>query len=637
MITTAIGLSSCEDFIYVDQSLVVEESDTYKDWIDYRSSTLGLYALQQDLVEQLIILGELRGDLLKVTDNTDQDLIEIQNFEISENNKYASANNFYRLIAACNTLIRALERNHPEVLEDNPAVNDYHRIYGEALCMRGWVHFNAARIYGKVPYIPDELTSYKAIIEYVSNPESEFYVDTGRYVYEINGLDIKDVSDTVYYRVDTVFIDTVHFETYPQRFVDMQTIVDNVTYDLTERLNYVGVQHGLKDEVNDDSWEAIIWTEYSKDYLLGQMALTIGDISAAYQYLYPILFNKEHISTGSADIRFGLDDRLGGTSWKRIHTQIDVYEHIYTLWFGNTSQQTHNLQNLFDNEPSNWYYLKPTRKAVHLWETEWIGQSPQPHILWNQNTGTMNTLSNYGTPGDYARGPNVSYVYKKDGEIFTNSQIALMLAYKKAHREIALADLMQGVDTLVNKYSIGKYEFDNDHFVSLFRAASAHLYAAEICTYLEYFNESGARKDRTYTAQGYLDGAYRGISAQLGVRGRVGLTRKFIELGYAVLQDPFTNEPLGIKKLSVNGIPDLNLQRKYFEEVVLLERAKELAFEGERFYDIMRIAKRRGDPAFLANMIADAEGKYSSDTKEVIRAKLMDENNWYVPFFIAEN
>ena len=31
---------------------------------------------------------------------------------------------------------------------------------------------------------------------------------------------------------------------------------------------------------------------------------------------------------------------------------------------------------------------------------------------------------------------------------------------------------------------------------------------------------------------------------------------------------------------------------------------RELAFEGERFYDLMRVAQRRGDNAYLADRIA---------------------------------
>jgi hypothetical protein len=64
----------------------------------------------------------------------------------------------------------------------------------------------------------------------------------------------------------------------------------------------------------------------------------------------------------------------------------------------------------------------------------------------------------------------------------------------------------------------------------------------------------------------------------------------------------------------------------WVENKIIEECALETAFEGNRFHDLMRIALRRGDPSFLANKVAE---KYS-DNKEAIRAKLMDENNWYI-------
>ena len=61
--------------------------------------------------------------------------------------------------------------------------------------------------------------------------------------------------------------------------------------------------------------------------------------------------------------------------------------------------------------------------------------------------------------------------------------------------------------------------------------------------------------------------------------------------------------------------------------MLLDEKAREMAFEGERFYDLVRIAKRRGDPAVLADRVA---GKFSGAKAEQIREHLMDEHNWYI-------
>ena len=630
-------LSGCEKLVYLDQPLVLTDDENFKDWVDYRSAELGLYALQQNLAEQLIILGELRGDLIKVSADADADLIEIQNFDVSPTNKYASANNFYKLISACNALIRTLEMNHPEVLDENSSGNDYNRIYGEVLCMRGWAYFNAARIYGKIPYIPEQLTDYKDVVDYVMNPDVSFYVDSGRYMYDINGLDIIELNDTVIFPVDTVYIDTVRFETYSRRFVDLRTIVDNVTADLTKRVKYVGVEYGNKDNISADEWKAIIWTDYSKAFLLGQMALTVGNINAALNYFNPILFNYDYLNVTNSKIRFGLDDALAKDNWSSIFKTININEHIFTMWFGKKELQTHNLQRLFDNSGTNLFHLKPTLKAVHLWETEWLGQRPVPSALWNGTSITP--LINVGTPGDFYRGYGTSYVYKNGDEILSKEEVSVMLALKQNKKYIELENMMRNVDTLVYKYTRDLYA--NDAFVPLYRASAVHLYAAEICLYSQYYATGGGKIFRVSQAPQYLNGTYNRNSSQLGVRGRVSLAEKPLDIDVLVLQDPFTNQITGkrdfVAESGGNSVKELELKRLYYEKVILDERGKELAFEGERFYDIIRIAQKHNDPSYLANTIADAPGKYSSETRAAIRAKLMNEDNWYIPFYLVDS
>jgi hypothetical protein len=60
------------------------------------------------------------------------------------------------------------------------------------------------------------------------------------------------------------------------------------------------------------------------------------------------------------------------------------------------------------------------------------------------------------------------------------------------------------------------------------------------------------------------------------------------------------------------------------------ERAREMAFEGERFYDLMRVAKRRNDPAYLASKVS---AKYPEGQREQIYNFLLSEENWYIPYF----
>ena len=65
----------------------------------------------------------------------------------------------------------------------------------------------------------------------------------------------------------------------------------------------------------------------------------------------------------------------------------------------------------------------------------------------------------------------------------------------------------------------------------------------------------------------------------------------------------------------------------YIEDMIITEMALEGAFEGYRYYDLMRVALRRNDPAYLADPIS----KRSGQQDDALRALLMDQKNWYLP------
>ena len=71
----------------------------------------------------------------------------------------------------------------------------------------------------------------------------------------------------------------------------------------------------------------------------------------------------------------------------------------------------------------------------------------------------------------------------------------------------------------------------------------------------------------------------------------------------------------------------VNYQIPLVEDLIVNEMALEGAFEGYRFYDLMRVALRRGDPSYLADPVSRRNG--SPD--ESLRSILMDTKNWYLP------
>lgn len=598
-----VFLPSCDTFLNPDQELNVTKSQLFDDWYEYRAVAMGLYGLQQKLVEQLVVLGELRGDLLTVTPNANADLIEIYNFQPSKTNKYADPTNFYKLISATNSFINTLKTNYPEVLDKKAAVTNYDRLYGEALCMRAWAYFNAVRIYGKIPVIHESLTSIKEIEEYLNS--SSTYVDKVSIVFGQDG-----------FKNDTTKNKQIVLE---KQFYDLDMVIKVFTKQLLDEVKAVGVNHSIDN--NDKSWEVTVWNTFAWNALLGQMFLTSGDLTQAAKHLNNIAFAT------SDNYRYQLDNSFANALWKNIFTSIDSREHIFTLWFNKANQQQNDFQNLFEPWKPHSYMLKPTKAAVHYWETIWRNYS----LNLNTNNPKLTKLNPFqkGIPSDFSRGFGTSYLYYKNGEAVS----AMPMLYMKMENDVrSYTSYMDGVDTIVYKYSIGKTPYDQDANFIVYRAGGIQLYLAEIYTWWAYMQNGIIRTFTTNALNIVNDGSHYDILGnrrQLGIRGRVGFTGVYggISVGNInYVHNPFTNEVAGYIDLS----GDLLSKQYYLEELILDERARELAFEGERFYDLIRVAKRRNDPSFLAKKVS---AKFPSAQRQAIYNRLLNEKNWYINIY----
>jgi starch-binding outer membrane protein, SusD/RagB family len=604
LLVPLLFFNSCKDFFEPDQEINITEDKLFDDWYEYRSVAMGMYGLQQRLVEQLLILGELRGDLLTITENADAEMVEIYNFNPSRENKYTSPTNFFKLISATNNFIKVLQHERPEVMDPKSPVTNYDRLYGEALCMRAWAYFNAVRIYGKVPFIHESLTSIAEIEDYLNS--SDTYIDSVAIVYSKDG----------YYN-DTIYNQPIELE---KKYFDQHLVIDYFTNELERKVKAVGVNHYINN--NDISWEVTIWNTHAMNALLGHMYLTDGDLAKAAHYFEKIIY------LSSDNYRYQLDQSFANWSWRNIFSGIDSREHIYTLWFNKSYFQQNDFQMFFEPRNPHRYMLKPTRQAVLNWETIWDNYT----MSINQSQPWRTRIINKGMPGDFWRGYGLSYTYLRDGEPIPEMMIRGML-YLKSENDLRTASLItEGADTVVWKYSWNKDVYDMDPNYIIYRAAGIHLLLAEVYTYWA-FDRNGIILTFTSNAVNIVNNGANysaaGNREQLGVRGRVGFggATDGIRVGNInYVHDPFTNEVIDYIDLTGNFI---GLQ-ELLEEKVIEEKARELAFEGERFYDLMRVAKRRNDPAFLAERVA---AKYPAGQREQIYNLLLDENNWYINYF----
>lgn len=67
-----------------------------------------------------------------------------------------------------------------------------------------------------------------------------------------------------------------------------------------------------------------------------------------------------------------------------------------------------------------------------------------------------------------------------------------------------------------------------------------------------------------------------------------------------------------------------------FREAILLERAREFAFEGKRWFDLLRFSKRNNfeNKALIINILLN---KTSNEFKAILRGRILDPNGYYLP------
>lgn len=612
LVFSVLTMPSCEEFFNPVQDILVEEDNLFTDWYEYRAVAMGMYGLQQNMAEQLFVLGELRGDMVSITENAEADLVEIYNFSPGRDNKYASPVNFFKLIAATNNLITKLEEKHPEVNDPSIPATNFDRLYGEALCMRAWAYFNAVRIYGKVPYIYKSLTGIEEIQNYINSSGS--YNDS-IVIYSTNGYDI----DTIYKNI-----------TLEKQFYDQKLVIDYFTNELETKIKAVGVDYSLTND--DNTWGVTVWNNHAMNALLGIMYLTQGDLANAAHYFEEIVYFQ------SNNNRYHLDATFSMNNWKNIFTSIDNREHILTIWFNKANLQKNDFQMLFEPRPPHKYMLKPSKQAVSFWEAMWDDYYVEgnPQEPWKAYTKYK------GRPGDFNRGYHVGYAYMQNNEVIRDSAIQQMLILKSKGDFRSANTIIAGAETVIWKYSISKNVFDQDANYIIYRAAGVHLWLAEVYTFWAFERQSGVTTFVSNALNIVNDGSNYATTSnrsEKGVRGRVGYSDRKTLSGYRVIvddqlklgnivyeRDPITNEVTGYKDFTSNVF----LQQLYLEEQIMNERARELGFEGERFYDLMRVAERRNDPSFLAEKVSL---KFPAGERERIYNLLMDPNNWYINYF----
>ena len=99
------------------------------------------------------------------------------------------------------------------------------------------------------------------------------------------------------------------------------------------------------------------------------------------------------------------------------------------------------------------------------------------------------------------------------------------------------------------------------------------------------------------------------------------MTLNILGFGFRHKENGYVNFTLEKKDIYSGDYDDV--VQKAVEDLIVDEEALELAFEGTRFFDLMRVAHHRSDPNYLAERVARRDAS--------LKGKLQVEANWYYP------
>ncbi len=656
--------SSCSDMLTIDTG-----DKSYTNANDTLYSYLGILKHVQDIAERQVILNELRGDLVSPTTYITDTLHAIANFDnpadgscsmLDISDYYAVINNCNLYIANCDT--NAVKSNIKYMLSE----------YYQVQTIRAWTYLQLVQLYGEVPYISEPIAS----LDVVKN-----FNYSANLVNKDNLLDrlLADGLD----KVGTTF---PHYGTY-----------NNGAIDITASLCYFQPQLVLGDlyllrGANTGDYQTA--ANYYWNYLLSHNgAITEQYVSATklrgmaaqlrlddpYAYsstnnwgAYASFYSAPN--TGINDVITSIPSSANAQFGTMLMRVADIFG--YTPTSSQNNETTTNSDGEEESNSSGAISVIPTYKAQAI-------PSPRYKAISDAQTYVNWDIANMERE-DFLCG-DARYKYATAQVIFSEegftSDISMRLASKAARGmtfyytipiyrktlvwlrfaeainragfpQIAFAILKDGLNEY-NWPQIGQTRSVREEIVDAegnpVLDEEGNPSYREYTQYFTRYNQYGALHyvDSAEIADFKFDPTNEILRRNYGIHARGCGYGEWRTAGGTTAESPVTNitgyndstvfdfaprlllEGVDVKKASKNDIINA------VENVISDELALELAFEGYRFSDLVRMANHKNasgydGTAWLAAKIADRDVQANNGTRNNdLYNKLLNPSNWY--------
>ena len=146
----------------------LDYEDTYTNVEDADYHIVGIYSQFMQLGEQMVVLNELRGDLMTITPNANEYLQQVEANKYSESNPYFSARPYYSVIANCNDALSNFDRMYQR---HDLTQDEYAERYSDVQAIRCYVYLQLAAQFGQVYYMDEAITSMDQLNAYQASAQ----------------------------------------------------------------------------------------------------------------------------------------------------------------------------------------------------------------------------------------------------------------------------------------------------------------------------------------------------------------------------------------------------------------------------------------------------------------------------------
>ena len=598
------GFASCSDFFDQESEHVIfTETDHLNSATDSIYSVIGILNKLQAIGDRTVLLGEVRGDLVDLTKEANSDLRDMALFNIGDDNRYNNPTDYYAIINNCNYFIA----NADTALKNNR--NDYifMKEYAAVKAIRAWTYLQLVLNYGSVPFVTEPI---------LSKLEAE--------------------------------------QNYPK--YDLQAVCEYFINDLmplTDRWADEYPNYGNIRSLRDGASRLLF---FPMNVVLGDLNLWLASITGNKStYREAAMRYYKYISQRNGDnsaYPTGMNYYMwywGSTAWNSFTSassgdwsdeEYGQNTELITIIAGDSIRAEGNyseLRNLFYSREDNDYRVSiiPSQGMFELSESQancclasnGISFSYAPADLTDHKAGDLRLYRSYswGQATNRLTGErfDVSYVEKQS---FQNIHI-----YRRTQLYLRLAEALNGAGIPRAAFSILSTGLNNEIYQT-----SVYPYCSESDSIWISQLDFPETRYGIVTAQ-YITSSSggTGVYNTMGIHSRgSGCTpyNEFYRLPEAEPIPVVDEEGNPIEGLFIieKDSPDLvEKQQAFVDSLLLNENGLEMAFEGPRFYDIMRFAMRQSNPEkFLAEKVAARRGKNNID--EALKSRLMDKRNWYL-------